>query len=44
MKKLHPEIVKKLEVLADKARKELGDGKLKITGTGIRLTEEISSK
>jgi hypothetical protein len=44
VKELHPEIVKKLEVFTDEARKELGDGKLKITGTDVSSAGEISSK
>lgn len=44
LKELHPEIVKKLEVRADEARKDLKDRKLKITRGGARPAGNIISK
>lgn len=32
----HPEVVKKLQALADKAREDLGDSALKQEGKGVR--------
>jgi len=44
VKELYPEIVRELEMLTDKMRKELGDESLGIAGSGIRPPGKVNAK